>query len=118
MKTIGKLLVLFLAVVAINANANNDGNNNPTNSSNSASMRTIKGQVVDKQTGEALAGVAVKIDSETIAYTDFEGNFSAVVKNSTTINLNAKLISYTPENIQVSSTETSNIKLELNPIED
>lgn len=118
MKTIGKLLVLIFAVVAINANANNEGNNNPTKSSTSATMLTIKGQVVDKQTGEALAGVAVKIDSETIAYTDFEGNFSAVVKNSATISLDAKLISYTPESIKVNTTETSNIKLELNPIED
>lgn len=118
MKTIGKILLLFLVITTTNAMANYDENEKTTNNSSSSITLSISGQVVDKITGEALTGVAVKIDSETIAYTDFEGNFSITVKNKESISINANLISYSPESIEINPSKSNKIKLELKPIED
>lgn len=78
-------------------------------------VSTIKGKVVDKSTGEALAGVSVKLDENTVVYTDFDGNF--------TINLTqpkakicVSLISYATTEVEVK--KSSNVvKIELNSVE-
>ena len=119
MKTISKILVIALVAVSVNVNANVKGNDkSTTSSSTSVATLTISGQVVDKKTGEALAGVAVKIDNTT-TYTDFEGNFSTTVLECKTVSINANLISYNPQEIKVDATTCNGtIKVELNPVKD
>lgn len=73
-----KIITLaFVMIVAVAAFAEGEkGETAPANSANSA----ITGQVVDMNTGEALAGVEVMIQgTEFKAYTDFDGNFE--IKN-------------------------------------
>jgi len=119
MKTISKILVIALVAVSVNVNANVKGDDkSTTSSSTSVATLTISGQVVDKETGEALAGVAVKIDNST-TYTDFEGNFSATVMGCQTVSINANLISYNPQEVKVDATTCNGtIKVELNPVKD
>ncbi|MGE0077912.1 MAG: carboxypeptidase-like regulatory domain-containing protein [Bacteroidales bacterium] len=115
MKTIGKIFIAALVAISINAQANVDGDiKNDVNSANSATL-TINGQVVDKVTGESLAGVAVKVNNTT-TYTDFDGNFSATILNEKTVSINANLISYNPQEVKVDTNTSQNIKVELNPV--
>jgi len=59
---------------------------------------TICGQVVDKLTGEPLAGVCVTAGSHAV-YTDFDGNFT--VEQPVGSSLNVSLISYEAQQVQV-----------------
>ncbi len=56
---------------------------------------TIKGKVVDKSTGEGLAGVTVNIDGTNVTvYTDFEGNFEIPAIEAGNYKFIMKYISY------------------------
>ena len=58
-------------------------------------MVTLKGKVVDINSGEFLTGVEVTIEGTTIkAYTDFDGNFEIKDVKPGTYNLIASYISY------------------------
>lgn len=57
---------------------------------NRGPKRLISGRVIDKQSGEALAGVRVQVrGSDIVSYTDFEGNYTllADVKPRTEVEL-------------------------------
>ena len=65
--------VIFFQIASFAGNGN-DGKNKPR--ANAETTR-ISGIVVDANSNEALAGVAVKIlNTGEIVYTDFDGNFS------------------------------------------
>ncbi len=56
---------------------------------------TLKGQVLDFNSGESLAGVEVSIEGTNVkAYTDFDGNFELKDVKPGTCNLIASYISY------------------------
>lgn len=110
------LSILMVSIVALNViAANEDDKKESTKTVTSSMVSTIKGKVVDKLTGESLAGVTVKVDESTVVYTDFEGNF--------TINLNqpkakicVSLISYAPAEVEVNR-NSKELKIELNTVE-
>jgi hypothetical protein len=71
-------------------------------------MYSITGTVVDKATGEALAGVLIKVnETGTTVYTDFEGNFELSVAPGK-YKLSTSFISY----------ETTAIELDANGSKD
>jgi len=76
---------------------------------------TITGQVIDKVTGEALAGVKISLNkSETVVYSDLDGNFEISNVNVGNNNIRTNLISYSTSNIDVSCTKNLNqIEIEL-----
>ncbi len=116
MKAITKILIALLVAISINAQADNGKEvKGDANSVAPVLSVTITGQVVDMITGEALVGVAVKIDNETL-YTDFDGNFSATVDNQKTFSIVANLISYNPQELVFDTNSSKNIKVELNPL--
>ena len=60
---------------------------------------TVCGQVVDKLTGEPLAGVCVTSSGSNAVYTDFDGNFT--IEQPVGNSLNVSLISYEAKQVQV-----------------
>ena len=76
---------------------------------------TITGQVIDKVTGEALAGVKISLNkSETVVYSDLDGNFEISNVKVGNNSIRTNLISYSASSLDVSCTENSNqIELEL-----
>jgi hypothetical protein len=68
---IKRLLYITLLIVAIN-NPSVAGNGL---ASDKPSSRLVSGKVIDKKSGEELAGAEIKIGGQTI-YTDLNGNFS------------------------------------------
>jgi hypothetical protein len=78
---------------------------------------TLKGQVVDYNSGESLTGVEVTIEGTSIkAYTDFDGNFEIKDVKPGSYNLVASYISYKNslvENFKAADKENSlEIKLQ------
>lgn len=60
-----------------------------------ATTASVNGQVVDFQSGETLAGVAITVEgTETKVYTDLDGNFSIEGLEPGTYNLVLSMISY------------------------
>lgn len=58
-------------------------------------LSKIEGKVLDLNTGEALAGVAISInESEQVVYTDIDGNYSIENLAPGTYELVASFISY------------------------
>ncbi len=63
---------------------------------------SVTGQIVDKNTGEALAGVLLKIEeSGSTLYTDFEGGFELTDIYPGKYNIKVSFISYRPEKVEL-----------------
>lgn len=77
---------------------------------------TLKGKVVDFNSGESLTGVEVAIEGSTIkAYTDFDGNFEIKDVKPGNYNLVASYISYNNslvENFKAADTD-NNVEIKL-----
>lgn len=85
--------------------------------SSAVNNTSVSGKVLDKETGEPLVGVMIKISElNMVTYTDFEGNFifSGIEKGN--YNMMASYISYQNCMLQnVSVKEQNNVlKIELN----
>lgn len=77
----------------------------------------LSGKVIDQLSGEELAGVAVKLQgSETVCYTDFEGNFKFSNLQPGKYKLNVEMISYkevVTQNIDIKNNELHELKINL-----
>ncbi|MGF7137779.1 carboxypeptidase-like regulatory domain-containing protein [Roseimarinus sediminis] len=77
----------------------------------------LSGKVIDQLTGEELVGVAVKLHgTETVCYTDFEGNFEFSKLQPGKYKLNVEMISYKEvltQNIDVRNNELHELKIQL-----
>lgn len=89
-----KLLLVFVFIVAVAATAlAGNGDNNNTSSSNATKI--LCGKVTDKQTGEILAGVKIKIkDTNNFCYSDLKGNFTLTVSVTEKAEVLAEIIGY------------------------
>jgi protocatechuate 3,4-dioxygenase beta subunit len=119
MKKLVAILFMSMLVLGINLNsmAANDDENKNGHENNTTMTTTIKGKVIDKETGEALTGVKVKIpglDVET--YTDFEGNFKIDQVKPGDYKIYTSFISYqnqTFKQIKLELKESNNLTLEM-----
>jgi len=70
-----KIAILFMSLVVLSTTLL-AGNDETGTAKNAVMTTSLSGKVLDKVTGEALAGVKVSVQgSEKSVYTDFEGNF-------------------------------------------
>ena len=88
--------------------------NGSVESGSSVTNKQIQGKVVDKTTGEALAGVAIKLQgSNSVAFTDFDGNFSINGISSGTYDLSVMFVSYQTVTLKEINTDNSEVKLKI-----
>ncbi|OFY82364.1 MAG: hypothetical protein A3F72_15825 [Bacteroidetes bacterium RIFCSPLOWO2_12_FULL_35_15] len=73
--------------------------------------KLIFGKIIDKKSGEEIAGAAVKIDDK-IIYTDLNGNFSASISTKQTQAI-VTSISYNDTNVNIDPFSYSKIVVEL-----
>jgi hypothetical protein len=114
MKKLATLLICFALVSSVFANNRIEevkGTESP------ALTTKLSGKVLDKITGESLAGVKITINnSEESVYTDFDGNFEITNIRPGKTEIVASYISYqeTTETIEVSlgNTNTVEVKIE------
>ena len=109
-----KLFISILAALMVFNIYASDSKNVSSNSS------VISGRVIDKLTGEALAGVEVKLmDTDVKTYTDFDGNFEIKNINPGAHALMVDYISYQNlvENVLAEKSNTTNLVLKLKSVE-
>ena len=91
---------------------------NDENTDNSATTTSMTGKVVDKVTGETLAGVMVSLDgTDKHVFSDFDGNFTFEDIKPAKYNLTFSLISYEKNELKVDLTDTKDeIKVKLETV--
>lgn len=110
---------VFVVTFVFSSLAGDKDNKTENNSEKKEYTITLSGSVTDKQTGETLVGVEVKLDgTDQKAYTDFDGNFTFNKIKPGTYNISASYISYQKsemknQNIDVLS---NNVALKLTPV--
>jgi len=114
MKKLTTLVLSLLFVVAAFATETENEKNSPESTMISTK---IYGKVLDKLTGETLAGVKISLnDSESYVYTDFDGNFELTNVKPGKIEISASYISYKEKvealNIDLNSNNTIEVKIE------
>ena len=110
--------VLFLmAVSTAMATGDKDKEKDKNRKADSKELISVTGTILDKETGEALAGVLVKIDETgTSVYSDFEGNFElTVIAGSYTVS--TSMISYESAKVELNAASSEkNITVSLNNV--
>ena len=103
-KSLFLLLILFsFCLMQVTA-----GTNSP-----SQQQIVVKGIVVDKETGESVPGVNIKVEGAKVGtVTDMNGNFTIKVPSEKTV-LNFSYISYTTQKVTVGN--QTNYKIALEP---
>lgn len=65
--------------------------------SDPVNLQILSGKIIDKQSGEALAGAKIRVcGTDKYCYTDTEGNFSLTVPATTNTNVTIDLVGYEP----------------------
>ena len=89
-----KIAIIFVSLFVLSVSFVNASNDENGGAESAVMTTTVSGKVLDKITGEALAGVKVELGSESTTYTDFEGNFEVNNVKPGNIELVASYISY------------------------
>lgn len=84
---------------------------NTTNDKEKSSTQLVSGKVIDKVSGEEIAGAEIKLGDK-IIYTDLNGNFSTSI-NTNTPELSVSSISYNDTKIIIDSFSYNAIVIEL-----
>ena len=111
MKTIAKKLALSALFLTLFSGILLADGNDPKK--NNADVKKVSVQVIDKITGETLAGVKVAINgSDQVVYTDFDGIFQLEYKNNSDLQISVSLISYENLVLKVGELDSGKINLE------
>ena len=114
-KTIISFLSMLLLITYSTATYSNQPNDPATASSSKA---TITGKVIDKNTGESLAGALVEIKGTNIkVYTDLEGNYSISNIDPGVYSLEINFISYSSktENLTLVANHKESVVVKIQP---
>ncbi len=110
------LMVLVMTMFSV-LNAMADNNSGTPSNNDAAQSASITGKIIDKTTGEPLAGVTVKIEGTNLeVYTDFDGNFTFKNIAPSIINLKVSLVSYKEnvlKDISIPANQTSVLEIAL-----
>jgi len=113
MKKLATLLICFALVSSVFANNSNEEGKN---TESPALTTKVSGKVIDRTTGESLAGVKIKLaNSENSVYTDFDGNFEITNVRPGKTEIVASYISYqeTTETIDVTLGNTNALEVKI-----
>ena len=115
-KIVVSTLLVLITLFAFTTNIIKEDSNELAASEASVNQVSLKGQVLDLSSGEALAGVEIKLEGyHQKVYTDFDGNYSFTNLKPGKYNVIASYISYNKsyiEKLNLSSNEDLNIKLQ------
>lgn len=112
MKSIQLFFIFLLFASPIFSNNYNDAIKKNT---------SITGQVIDKQTGEPLTGVSIKLTGLNLTvYTDFDGNFSVNNVFPGKYDVMVSMLTYkkiNKEKVSVENGKTNYLKIELESVQ-
>lgn len=108
------LVLILISFIGIEVNAK--GNSKP-NDKLPVAQSVLSGKIIDKQSGEELTGVTVRLNgTDQLCYTDFEGNFQFKNLVAGEYKIDVELISYTTIKnckIEVGSNEVNELNINL-----
>lgn len=111
------LAIIIGLVLSLSSFANNDKEGNTSTEEATPVVSTIiKGQIIDKETGDALTGVTVTLNDGREVYTDFDGYFSFEECGNGSYQIKTSLISYENlvlDNINIKSNDVKTLTIEL-----
>lgn len=108
MKKVIFVFVLVLGLANVNAT---EPENNPKKLK---STNQIEGSITDHLTGEALAGVCLKLEgSDKKTYSDLKGNFKFESITPGTYNIEVEYVSYKDITLKSVSASSSDVKLKV-----
>jgi hypothetical protein len=87
------------------------------NNADKAISPVIEGQIKDKISGEVLTGVAVYLDGELKAYTDFDGAFKIEGIQSGKHTISTDFVSYKEQKQELVLEREKNISIEIEPLQ-
>ena len=114
-----KLAILFISMLVFSVSFANEPNTENTKSESAVMTTSVYGKVLDKITGEALAGVKISIDgTEKSVYTDFDGNFEIDGVREGQLEIKAQYISYEQkvETVDVSLAKSNTVDVEIESV--
>ncbi|HAF27992.1 MAG TPA: TonB-dependent receptor [Bacteroidales bacterium] len=114
-----KIAILFVSIFVFSISFANAANDENGTAESSMATTSVSGKVLDKITGEALAGVKVSIQgTEKSVYTDFDGNFEIDGVRPGNRELTASYISYKEktENFSVDLSKAINVDVMIESI--
>jgi protocatechuate 3,4-dioxygenase beta subunit len=120
MKITTFIAALFVSLASFAGIDGSDNQKATTNDSNSATCM-VRGTVVDKQTGDPLAGVTVTMENGQETFTDFDGNFAFNNLKPGSYRIETSLISYeniTFNNVRIDPDGTQRLSISLNTLND
>ena len=106
---------IFLATIVFLLFVNSSFASEKEKESNTAASVKISGKIIDVKTGEALAGVMVKLEDVNVSsYSDLDGNFEINGLTPGKYNLTTTFISYETVELNVEAENSSSkVKVEL-----
>lgn len=112
-----KLAIIIVSLLVFSTTFATNHNDESGKSKSAAMTTSISGKVLDKITGEALAGVKVSIEgTEQSVYTDFDGNFELGGVKEGQLELKAQFISYKQKvetvDVRLSKSNTIDVEIE------
>jgi hypothetical protein len=102
-KNIFLVVFVFISIITLAGDINNCKVNETT--------KLISGKIIDKKSGEEIAGAEIKINDK-IIFSDLNGNFSAIVSSSKT-EASVTSISYNDTKINIDPFSYNTIVVEL-----
>jgi hypothetical protein len=112
-KVLFSLLISTFLVFFVSFNTYSDSGSDHT------SQISMQGKVIDKQTGESLAGVVIEVDGTDIkVYSDLEGNYTITGLKPGKYTIKINYISYKKDlkTIEIKDNESKNINILLEPV--
>jgi len=108
---------LFILLIAVCVGFGISYAENDENTENPAPTTSMTGKVIDKITGETLAGVMVELEgTDKYVFSDFDGNFTFEDLKPTEYNLTLSLISYEKSKIKVNLKKEDKLEVKLETV--
>ncbi|MDQ3046708.1 MAG: carboxypeptidase-like regulatory domain-containing protein [Bacteroidota bacterium] len=85
-------LITFILIIIGTIAIAGDKNRSPE------STKVVSGKVVDKISGEEIAGAEIRLSNDVVVYSDLNGNFSACITSDKS-DAKVSFISYTDTNV-------------------
>ena len=106
-----RLAILIFFIVIKSALLATENSGNPIKENNKTAAHLVTGKVIDKISGEEIAGAEIKIGEKTIL-TDLNGNFVTSIPAVKTTLL-ASFISYSTTEVSVEPYSTAEVLIQL-----
>ncbi len=107
-----KKIILSAIICVASLGAYAAGTAQTETQSTQAAVSSVSGKVIDKETKEGLAGVAVEANGQKV-YTDFDGNFTISNLCGSNCEVNVSMISYETQTIAVNPSNSKTLDVSL-----